>query len=185
LKDLYHIVEGLGNVSGFKWDEDNGVNVNEDTLPVWNAYIEVSITFFLLIFLLILSIQRYPKAARFKNKGWPHYDIMQSIMLLQSHTKGTNVSHPMQGTLSDILGLPTMESTGNEDRGEVGGDDFVDWPPSDEETGCINFGSINMPVTLLITPAPTSHLDVPAPTRLATPVPPSYPAMPLPSAIHK
>jgi hypothetical protein len=49
LKDLYHVVVALKNVSGFKWDEDNGVNVNEDTLPVWNAYVEVSITFFLLI----------------------------------------------------------------------------------------------------------------------------------------
>jgi hypothetical protein len=38
-------------VSGFRWDEDNGVNVDEDTLPVWNAYVEVSITFFLLIFI--------------------------------------------------------------------------------------------------------------------------------------
>jgi hypothetical protein len=34
-------------MSGFKWDEDNGVNDNEDTLPVWNAYVEVSITFLL------------------------------------------------------------------------------------------------------------------------------------------
>jgi hypothetical protein len=116
-------------------------------------------------FLLILSIQRYPKAARFKNKGWPHYDIMQSIMLLQLCTKGTNIFHPMQGTLSDVLSLPTMENNGNEDGGEVGGDDFVDWPPSDEETGCINFGSISTPVTLLMTPAPTPHSDVPAPTH--------------------
>jgi hypothetical protein len=50
LKDLYHVVVGLKNVSGFKWDEDNGADVDEDTLPVWNAYVEVSITFFLLIF---------------------------------------------------------------------------------------------------------------------------------------
>jgi hypothetical protein len=169
LKDLYHVVVALKNVSGFKWDEDNGVNVNEDTLPVWKAYVEVSITFFLLM-LLILLIQRYLKAARFKNKGWPHYDIMQSIILLQSCTKGTNVFHPMQGTLSDVLGLPTIENNGNEDEGEMGGDNF-DWPPSDEETSCINFRSISMPVTL--------------PTHLAMPFPSSYPAMPIPSAIHK
>jgi hypothetical protein len=91
----------------------------------------------------------------------------------------------MQGTLSDVLGLPTMENNSNEDGGEVGGDDFVDWPPSNEETGHINFGSISTPVTLLTTPAPTPHSDVPAPTRLATPFPPSYPVMPLPSTIHK
>jgi hypothetical protein len=84
---------------------------------------------------------------------------MQLIMLLQLSTKGTNVFHPMQGTLSDILGLPTMENNSNEDEGEVGGDDF-DWPPSDQETGHINFGSISMPVTLLTTPAPT-HLAIP------------------------
>jgi hypothetical protein len=50
LKDLYHVVVGLKNASGFKWDEDNGADVDEDTLPVWNAYVEVSIPFFLLIF---------------------------------------------------------------------------------------------------------------------------------------
>jgi hypothetical protein len=77
-----------------------------------------------------------------------------------------------------------MKNNGNEDEGEVGEDDF-DWWPSDEETGYINFGSISMPVTLLMTPAPTLHSDVPSLTHLATPFPPSYPAMPIPSAIHK
>jgi hypothetical protein len=37
-------------MSSFKWDEDNGVNVNKDTLPGWNTYVEMSIVFFLLIF---------------------------------------------------------------------------------------------------------------------------------------
>jgi hypothetical protein len=104
---------------------------------------------------------------------------MQSIMLPQSHTKDANVFHPMQGTLSDILSLPTMENNGNEDGGEVRGDDFVDWLPSDEEIGHINSGSISTPVTLLITPAPTPHSDMPAPTYLTMPFPPSYPATPL------
>jgi hypothetical protein len=40
---------------------------------------------------------------------------MQSIMPPQLHIKGANVFHPMQGTLSDVLGLPTMENNGNED----------------------------------------------------------------------
>jgi hypothetical protein len=40
-------------VSSFKWDEDNGVDVNKDTLPVWNAYVEVSITSLSSNFLLI------------------------------------------------------------------------------------------------------------------------------------
>jgi hypothetical protein len=67
----------------------------------------------------------------------------------------------------------------------VGGDDPANWPPSDEETSHINFRSINMPLTLLITPAPTPHSDVPALTHLTMPFPPSYPAIPVPSAIHK
>jgi hypothetical protein len=44
---LYYVLVGPKNVSSFKWDEDNGVNVNENTLLVWNTYVEVSITFFL------------------------------------------------------------------------------------------------------------------------------------------
>jgi hypothetical protein len=103
-------------------------------------------------------------------------------MLQQSHIKGTNIFHLIQGTPSDILSLPTMKTNGNEDEGEVGGDD---WPPSDKETSHINFRSISMPVILLITPAPTPHLDVPALTHLAMPFPPFYPAIPIPSAIHK
>jgi hypothetical protein len=51
LKDLYHVVAGLKNVSGFKWDEDNGVDVDENTLPVWNTYVEVSITSFFSFFI--------------------------------------------------------------------------------------------------------------------------------------
>jgi hypothetical protein len=46
-------------------------------------------------------------------------------MLPQLHTKGENIFHSMQGTLSDILSLPTMENNGNEDEGEVGGNDLI------------------------------------------------------------
>lgn len=37
-------MEALKNVSGFKWDEENGADVDGDTLAVWNAYVEVSTT---------------------------------------------------------------------------------------------------------------------------------------------
>jgi hypothetical protein len=56
------------NVSGFKWDEDNGVDVNEDTLSVQNAYVEVSITFFLLISINPIDTE----VSRFENKGVTH-----------------------------------------------------------------------------------------------------------------
>jgi hypothetical protein len=78
-----------------------------------------------------------------------------------------------------------MRNNGNEDEGEVGGNDGFDWPPSDEETSHINFRSISIPVTLLMTPVPTPHSDVPALTHVAMPFSPSDPAMPIPSAIHK
>jgi hypothetical protein len=41
LKETYFIIDALKQVSGFKWDEENGTDINSDTLPVWNAYVEV------------------------------------------------------------------------------------------------------------------------------------------------
>ena len=42
MKETYHALEALKNVSGFKWNEEDGADINGDTLAVWNAYVEVS-----------------------------------------------------------------------------------------------------------------------------------------------
>jgi hypothetical protein len=41
MQETYFVVDALKQVSGFKWDEENGADINSNTLPVWNAYIEV------------------------------------------------------------------------------------------------------------------------------------------------
>jgi hypothetical protein len=86
----------LKQVSGFKWDEENGADINSDTLPVWNTYIEVCALSILYYSLTIISTQRYPKAVHFKTKGWPHYFSMQMMMPSSVHTRGANVFHPLQ-----------------------------------------------------------------------------------------
>jgi hypothetical protein len=96
LKETYFIVDALKQVSGFKWDEENGADINSDTLPVSNAYIEVCALSILHYSLTIISTQRYPKAACFKTKGWPHYFSMQMMMPSSVRTRGANMFHPLQ-----------------------------------------------------------------------------------------
>jgi hypothetical protein len=58
----------LKQVSGFKWDEENGANINSNTLPVWNAYVEVHA----LSTLHYFTHNIYPevlKGCTFQNKG--------------------------------------------------------------------------------------------------------------------
>jgi hypothetical protein len=49
-----------------------------------------------IISLTMVSTQRYPKAACFKTKGWPHYFSIQMMMPSSVHTRGTNMFHPLQ-----------------------------------------------------------------------------------------
>lgn len=116
LKETYFVVDALNNVSGFKWDEENGADIDGDTLPVWNTYVD-----------------RFPKAKRFKKKGWPHYFAVQAMIPAVARLKGANVFQPLQDP-------PDDDSDKQEDHGEKGepeenvGDENIDWPPSDDES---------------------------------------------------
>jgi hypothetical protein len=69
LKEIYFVVDALKQVSGFKWDEENGADINSNTVQVWNVYIEVCALSTLDYSVTIISTQRYPKAMHFKTKG--------------------------------------------------------------------------------------------------------------------
>lgn len=43
MKETFAIVHSLKQLSGLTWDDERGVDINEDTKHVWEAYIEVSI----------------------------------------------------------------------------------------------------------------------------------------------
>jgi hypothetical protein len=37
-KETYLMVDAIKKLSGFTWDDENGANVNVNTLPVWQDY---------------------------------------------------------------------------------------------------------------------------------------------------
>jgi hypothetical protein len=41
LREMYQVVEKLSNLSGLPWDAVNGLNIDEGTQPVWEAYVKV------------------------------------------------------------------------------------------------------------------------------------------------
>jgi hypothetical protein len=69
LKETYFVIDALKQVSGFKWDEENGTDINSDTLPVWNAYVEMHAHFTLYYFTHHNIYPEVPKSCVLQNKG--------------------------------------------------------------------------------------------------------------------
>jgi hypothetical protein len=68
LKETYFVIDALKQVSGFKWDEENGADINSNTLPVWNTYIEVC-ALFTLHYFTHHNYPEVPKGCMLQNKG--------------------------------------------------------------------------------------------------------------------
>ncbi|KAI0246949.1 hypothetical protein BJV78DRAFT_1285926 [Lactifluus subvellereus] len=77
LKGIYLVIAELKGQSGFKWDEKHGVDIDNDSESVWDAY-----------------VVKHPNAKPFRNVGWANFAIMQSLM--PSCAKGANVFHAGQ-----------------------------------------------------------------------------------------
>jgi len=43
LKKSYNVVAGLKMLSGFSWDDENGLNIDLNQMSAWNEYVIVSI----------------------------------------------------------------------------------------------------------------------------------------------
>ncbi|KAJ7892701.1 hypothetical protein B0H13DRAFT_1886588 [Mycena leptocephala] len=65
-------VNHIKGVSGFSWSDEHGANISAASQGAWDAWVAVN-----------------PKAARFRNKGWPFYDLLAPLM--PSKAKGGNV----------------------------------------------------------------------------------------------
>jgi hypothetical protein len=65
----------IKGVSGWTWTNELGVNVTPAMEGTWEAF-----------------VARNPMAAQFRNKGWPYFDLMASIM--PDTAKGTHVFRP-------------------------------------------------------------------------------------------
>jgi hypothetical protein len=69
LKETYFVIDALKQLSGCKWDEENGTDINSDTLPVWNAYVEVCALSTLHYFTHHNIYPEVPKGCMLQNKG--------------------------------------------------------------------------------------------------------------------
>ncbi|KAF8214656.1 hypothetical protein K438DRAFT_2008884 [Mycena galopus ATCC 62051] len=65
-------VHHIKSLSGFSWSDEHGANISAASQGTWDAWVAVN-----------------PKAARFRNKGWPFYDLLAPLM--PSKAKGGNV----------------------------------------------------------------------------------------------
>ncbi|TFY69704.1 hypothetical protein EVJ58_g262 [Rhodofomes roseus] len=61
--------------SGFHWDPEHGADIDKHLEWVWQDY-----------------VKKTPGAEKFRNKGWPYYELMVHIM--PSTAKGTHGFHP-------------------------------------------------------------------------------------------
>ncbi|KAJ7889116.1 hypothetical protein B0H14DRAFT_2561964 [Mycena olivaceomarginata] len=57
LRRDWGFVNHIKGVSGFSWSDEPGANISAASQGAWDAWVAVN-----------------PKAARFRNKGWPFYD---------------------------------------------------------------------------------------------------------------
>ena len=75
----------LKEQSGFKWDEQHGVDIDSDSESVWDTYMIICSPSSTIHFVWLTSAwQKNPKAGPFQNCGWVHYMSMQSLILTQA-----------------------------------------------------------------------------------------------------
>ncbi|KAJ6550061.1 hypothetical protein B0H19DRAFT_951966 [Mycena capillaripes] len=75
LRKLWGLVDIIIGISGWSWSDTEGVKVTPATQSSWDDWVRVN-----------------PDAKRFRNKGWPFYDLM--LPLKPEKSKGSNVFRP-------------------------------------------------------------------------------------------
>ncbi|KAJ7787552.1 hypothetical protein B0H13DRAFT_1516628, partial [Mycena leptocephala] len=71
LRKLQALVDVIKGMSGWKWSDKNGADIDSSTAGTWDAW-----------------VANIRAATRFRNKGWTHYDIM--LPLMPEKAKGSN-----------------------------------------------------------------------------------------------
>ncbi|KAF8143240.1 hypothetical protein K438DRAFT_2029674 [Mycena galopus ATCC 62051] len=121
-KKIYELILRIMEVSGWTWTHEKGVNVIPGMEGTWDAF-----------------VARNPGAEAFRNKGWPYFDSMASIM--PEVAKGTHVFRPTAAPAprapSPDWDMQTFDAKDSDDGGDPGGggvhDEDVDGDVDDEE----------------------------------------------------
>ncbi|KAJ6546381.1 hypothetical protein B0H10DRAFT_2447572 [Mycena sp. CBHHK59/15] len=72
LKKIWTFIDTIKGISGWSWSDTKGVDVTPASKGTWDAY-----------------VLKHPEVARFRNEGWPYYDLMAPLM--PSKAKGSHV----------------------------------------------------------------------------------------------
>ncbi|KAG0694085.1 hypothetical protein DFH29DRAFT_1006647 [Suillus ampliporus] len=126
IQKKYKIILDIKAQSGFSWDNKFGAGIDSTLEAVWAAY-----------------VKRHPDAAPFRNKGWPHFDELDTL-LSTTASKGTHAFHAVleesheQSPDLDFLneeGLPQPEHDILDESGDD--EDLIPWdktPPHQSHT---------------------------------------------------
>ncbi|KAJ7843368.1 hypothetical protein B0H14DRAFT_2212162, partial [Mycena olivaceomarginata] len=71
LRKLQALVEIIMGISGWKWSDEKGADIDPSTKDTWDDW-----------------VAKNPDGKRFRNKGWSHYESL--IPLMPEKAKGTH-----------------------------------------------------------------------------------------------
>ncbi|KAJ7711810.1 hypothetical protein B0H16DRAFT_1343407 [Mycena metata] len=104
------LVDRIIDTSGWTWSHQHGVTVDASTQGAWDAF-----------------VKQFPEAARFRNQGWPFYDLMAPLM--PTKAKGGNVF------CANVPAAPSKASSPPWDEERMNNDFPSDQDNEDEASG--------------------------------------------------
>ncbi|KAG2365177.1 hypothetical protein BDR07DRAFT_1258698, partial [Suillus spraguei] len=63
IKKMYQVADKISSASGLLFNLDLGANISEESETMWAVF-----------------IKHNPLVRPLKNKGWPHYEMLQGII---------------------------------------------------------------------------------------------------------
>ncbi|KAF8152452.1 hypothetical protein B0H34DRAFT_663981 [Crassisporium funariophilum] len=100
LKETYNVIVKIKSQSGFKWDDENGADIDKSTAEVWAAF-----------------EKKHKGSTPFRNKGWIWFNKVQPLM--PTTPRGANVyraSQAVQPESQETLPEPVEVNSQDSER---------------------------------------------------------------------
>lgn len=127
LKETFHIVANIKAQSGFKWDDDLGADIQEESAEIWRAYELVCFPLYPvkihLTITMYFALQKHKGSAPFRNKGWAWYTKI--LPLMPNAPRGANVFRASVGSQQPPEPPIDAEAEEDDDAGEKAISDWV------------------------------------------------------------
>ncbi|KAG2355587.1 hypothetical protein BDR07DRAFT_1302992, partial [Suillus spraguei] len=72
-KKMYQVVDKISSASGLSFGPDLEANISKESETMWADFIKI-----------LYHLSHNPLVKPLKNKGWPHYEMLQGIILAQT-----------------------------------------------------------------------------------------------------